>query len=49
MGLKAIFNQTLEELEKEMEFSDWEITSQQSTNDLSIGLKYIDKLFLDYK
>lgn len=29
--------------------SDWEIQNQTTFNDLSLGLKLIDKLFLDYK
>ena len=49
VGLRNIFAQILEELEQQIEMSDWEITSQTTVNDLGYGLKLVDKLFLDYK
>ena len=49
VGLRNIFSSVLEELDAQVEMSDWEISSQTTVNDLANGLKIIDKLFLDYK
>lgn len=47
--LKKQFWDTVLEFEQEEPYEGWEVVNQWTTNDFTLGLKQLEKLFAEYK